>query len=349
MQVSVKRKDVKFYPDPKRVIAQFNRLSDETGKRIIKYVLGMQDQEVTKEINQVLRDYVKRHRNISKVFNRNFDQIDYFSSEFNEDISNIDRNRKLLIGAYFTKEYSIESAAFFNPSIVEDPDQTELHPGEKRVILSFRATGEGHISSIVFMSGVIDGQNNISFTSKGTMLDEPEKVNQYVYDKQSFKNKLEIMNFPDNTLPPTVVLDQLEDSFTFEQLKKIIEKTEKTFKTSEKKTLTLKQIMWLASSHYEIDFSLDTSLSERVIFPLTYMEQNGIEDARFVRFIDDDKSVRYFGTYTAYDGSIVMPKLIETESFYNFNLSPIEGKFAKNKGMAFFPGKSKGNMPCFAE
>lgn len=342
MQVNVDRKNVKFYPDFTRVIARFNRLSDQTGVRIINHVLQMPDNEVHKEVTKVLRDFVKRHRNISKNLENNFFSLDYLFEDMGIKIDTVDKPRQLLIGSFFTREISVESAAFFNPSIVLHPDQSELHPGEKRVILSFRATGEGHVSSIVFMSAVIDPKNNLTYGERGKMLDEPEKTIQYVYDKESFRNKLDKMQFPDDTLPPSVVVDQLSNTFTFDELKKIIEKTEKSYQGSDKKTLSFKQIMWLASSHYEIDFSLDTSLSERVIFPLTYMEQNGIEDARFVRFTDDDGSVTYFGTYTAFDGSIVMPKLIETRDFYNFQLSPIEGTFAKNKGMAFFPRKIKG-------
>jgi predicted GH43/DUF377 family glycosyl hydrolase len=163
-----------------------------------------------------------------------------------------------------------------------------------------------------------------------------------MYDKKSFQNKLNIMKFYDTTLPPSVVLEQLADMFTFEDLMKVINKTKKTYRFSPKETLTLKQIEWLASSHYEIEFSLDTSLSERVIFPVSNTEKNGIEDARFVRFTDDDGSIKYFATFTAFDGSIVLPKLIETDTFYNFKISPIEGKFAKNKGMALFPRKING-------
>jgi len=342
MEVNINRKETIFYPDPKRVIAQYNKLPDDTGIRIIRYVVNMSNDAVTKELNQVLRDYVKRHRNISRIFERSYNNLSYLFEELDIKPGKIEKNKQILIGSYFTKEYSIESAAFFNPSIVEHPDQTELHPGEKRVILSFRATGEGHISSIVFRSAVIDEQNNLSFAPRGKMLDEPERVEQYVYDKKSFQNKLNIMKFYDNTLPPSVVLDQLDDTFTFKDLRKVINKTKKTYKFVNKGTLTLKQIEWLASSHYEIDFSLDTSLSERVIFPVSNTEKNGIEDARFVRFTEDDGSIKYFATFTAWDGSIVLPKLIETDTFYNFKVSPIEGKFAKNKGMAFFPRKING-------
>jgi predicted GH43/DUF377 family glycosyl hydrolase len=239
-------------------------------------------------------------------------------------------------------EYAIESAAIFNPSIVEHPDQTKLQPGEKRIILSFRATGEGHISSIIFRSGIIDKNNNVIFEERGKMLDEAEKIVKHVYDKLAFKEKLEEMKFYDNTLSPYVILDKLNDRFTYKELKKVVEDTRKSYPFSEIETLTLEQIMWLASSHYEIEFSMDTALSERVIFPISATEKNGIEDARFVRFVDDDGSIKYFATYTAYDGSVIMPKLLETETFYYFTVSPLQGEIAMNKGMALFPRKIKG-------
>lgn len=342
MQVEVIRKDIKFTPDATRVIARYTVFSHDTNKRIIKNVLAMGDEDVATSVNHVLRGYAKRHRNISKVLEKHFAKLSYVLEDMNIDPSGIDSNRMLLIGSYFTMEYAIESAAIFNPSIVEHPDQTKLQPGEKRIILSFRATGEGHISSIVFRSGIIDKNNNVIFEERGKMLDEAEKIVKHVYDKQAFKDKLEEMKFYDNTLSPLVILDKLKNQFTYKELKKVVEDTRKSYPFSEIETLTLEQIMWLASSHYEIEFSMDTALSERVIFPVSATEKNGIEDARFVRFVDDDGSIKYFATYTAYDGSVIMPKLLETESFYYFTVSPLQGEIAMNKGMAFFPRKIKG-------
>lgn len=342
MEVEIKRKDTRFNPDPTRVMARFSNFSYDTNMRIIRNVLAMPDQEVTVAINQLFRGYTKRHRNISKVLTKHFYKVAYLLKHLDMKPENIDSNRKMLIGSYLTMEYAIESAAYFNPSIVEHPDQTELLPGEKRVILSFRATGEGHISSIVFHSGIIDKNNDLRFHERGKMLDDAEHVIQHMYDKKVFMNKLEEMKFYDKTLPPNVILENLNDEFTYEELQRVVEETRKTYKFSEIETLTLEQIMWLASAHYEIEFSRDTSLSERVIFPLSETEKNGIEDARFVRFVDDDGSVTYFATYTAFDGSIIMPKMLETKSFYEFKVYPIQGEIAMNKGMALFPRKING-------
>jgi predicted GH43/DUF377 family glycosyl hydrolase len=101
-------------------------------------------------------------------------------------------------------------------------------------------------------------------------------------------------------------------------------------------------MMWLASSHYEIHFSIDSAISERVIFPVSATEQRGIEDARFVKFTDDNGEITYYATYTAFDGMTILPKLISTKDFYDFKILPINGEIARNKGMALFPRKING-------
>src|SRR5664280_926686 len=145
-----------------------------------------------------------------------------------------------------------------------------------------------------------------------------------------------------NKTSPVFVLEKLGDSFTYGNLKKAVEETRKTHELSLNKELIINQMMWLAKSHYELEFSLDSAISERVIFPTSETERNGIEDARFVKFTDDDGEVTYYATYTAYDGMIILPKLLETKNFYHFKSLPIHGEIAQNKGMALFPRKIKG-------
>ena len=190
MNVIVSRKDVKFNPDPSRVIARFHYTNDERSKNIIRKVFDMPEDEAKIALNQVLRGYSKRHRSISRIFENHFNKLSHLLNELNINPDDIEEYMKVLIGSYFTMEYSIESAAFFNPSIVEDPDQSELQTGEKRVILSFRATGEGHISSIVFRSGVLDENNDLLIEPVGKMLDEAENIKRYIYNKESFEAEL---------------------------------------------------------------------------------------------------------------------------------------------------------------
>jgi predicted GH43/DUF377 family glycosyl hydrolase len=138
------------------------------------------------------------------------------------------------------------------------------------------------------------------------------------------------------------IMDQLGDNFTYGELMKILAIAIKKPDISEDQIKILNHVMWMASSHYEINFSIDSSISERVIFPVSATEQKGIEDARFVKFTDDNGEVTYYATYTAYDGIAILPKLISTKDFYNFKILPINGELARNKGMALFPRKIKG-------
>jgi len=343
MQVTVTRKDSKFLPDPSRVIARFLYISNERSKNIIRNILAMSDSEVNIALSQVLRGYSRRHRNISLIFETHFNKLSDLFDELEIKPGKVNQSRKALIGSYFTMEYSIESAAFFNPSIVEDPDQSELGPDEKRVIFSFRATGEGHISSIVFRSAIIDKNSNLIIEPVGKMLAEAERIKRHIYNKKSFIKKLDEMSDFDNKISPIFVLEKLGDSFTYGELKRAVEETKDIHQLSPNKKLIINQMMWLAKSHYELEFSLDSAISERVIFPTSETERNGIEDARFVKFTDDNGDVTYFATYTAYDGITILPRLLETKDFYHFKGLPIHGELAKNKGMALFPRKIKGN------
>ena len=378
MQVAVTRKDFIFSPDPSRIIARFLYLNDERSADIIRKVLAMPEKEVNIAISQLLRGYSRRHRNISRIFEKHFAKLAPIFDKIEVDEKDLSVPQKALIGSYFTMEYSIESAAFFNPSIIEDPDQSEIRSDEKRVIFSFRATGEGHISSVVFRSGILDRNNNLTIEPVGKMLAEADVIKRHVYNKKTFRKKLVEMQDQAKSISPAIVnkidqlqdqkkvfspsisdnpkenkeqgsfispafiLDKLGDNFTYGELMKnlVIAKTVPNLPEDHRKILN--EIMWLASSHYEINFSIDSAISERVIFPVSATEQGGIEDARFVKFIDDNGEVTYYATYTAYDGMTIMPKLISTKDFYDFKILPINGEIAQNKGMALFPRKING-------
>ncbi|MDA3957225.1 glycoside hydrolase family 130 protein [Oceanispirochaeta sp.] len=341
MQVNVKRRDITFNPDFSRVIARYLYTGDERSAIIIRSVLELSDEEVKDKLNQVLRRYSKRHRNISQVFEKHYKLLADLFTQMEIDIDSIDLHRRNLIGAYFTMEYSIEAAAFFNPSIVESPDQMGLVPGEKRVILSFRATGEGHLSSIVFRSGILNKDGHFTMDPVGTMLAEADRIKRHVYHKEQFLMDLNELQEYSSGPTPSVVLSSLGDDFTYGELETCIRNAPDKHGSSMDEKAFFNQIMWLASSHYEIEFTLDSSLCERVIFPISSTERRGIEDARFVRFTEENQT-QYYGTYTAYDGISTMPKLIETKDFYHFKVHPLHGNIAKNKGMALFPRKIRG-------
>lgn len=206
--------------------------------------------------------------------------------------------------------------------------------------MSFRATGEGHLSSIVFRSGVLDQNNELTFEPAGSLVDIPEAVKRHVYDKASFIEKLHETGVYEDVIEP--VMGRLSETFIYGELQASIEVELHDPKISRTRREKIETVNWVASSHYEITFSMDTAISERVIFPISYTESNGIEDARFVRFTSENGKIRYYATYTAYNGYTILPKLIETEDFYHFKVLPLHGSQAKRKGMALFPRKVGG-------
>ncbi len=340
MKIIVERKPNRFQPDFKRVIIRFLDIGQKRTNDLIKKVVEMEDKEVELTLTQTLREFSRRHRNLTHKFLQHFEKAVNLLDEKNFNYTKLSDARKLLIGSYFSMEYSIISAAFFNPSIVESPDQTALEEGSKRIIVSFRATGEGHISSIVFQTGIIDRNSNLIFENTGHHVDEAEVIKEHQYSKKTFIAKLMEMGLDKGIV--SMVTSPLNDKFLYDELLDQINKTIQLNNANEDKKRNIKEIMWLADSNYEINFSRDTHISERVIFPISYSERKGIEDARFVRFVDEKGQVRYYATYTAYDGHAILPKLIVTKDFLNFEVKPLHGEGAQNKNLALFPRKING-------
>jgi len=340
MAVTVKRKKIHFYPNPKRVIARFYMpVKEDRAKIIVNDIAQFDEEEASRILNKILSNFSKRHRNISKIFENSFSSLKEILGNINEK-KPLSLKKKLLIGSYFTTEFAIESTAFFNPSIIEAPDQSNLQEGQKRIIVSFRATGEKHISSIVFRQGIINKDNSLKFQQEGRLVDVPETIKRYVYKKSIFLKKLSEMHIQKDVV--NTAMDKLGETFIYGELKHSIDETLKQVTITPSKKKVLDALMWLARSHYEVKFSLDTAISERVLFPVSYAEVNGIEDARFVKFTDDDGKVTYYATYTAYDGFTILPKLMKTTDFYHFKVMPINGAYAQNKGMSLFPQKING-------
>ncbi|WP_255569045.1 glycoside hydrolase family 130 protein [Roseomonas alba] len=228
---------------------------------------------VEEELEATLHEFGARHADLTSILAERYAHI--------RDLLGLDEDpiqeRRLLIGAYFSHEYSFQSAALFNPSIVEHPDQSGLARDELRFAMSLRATGEGHISSICFRSGIVGGAGEIR-------VDPPSHF---------------------ATTPRRTSAARLTDS-------------------------------------YDVAFSPGTELDERVIFPITPPQRNGIEDARFVRFVEDDGRATYFATYTAYSGREIAPEMLRTDDFRRFSFVPLRGEAIRNKGMALFPRRIGG-------
>ena len=243
-----------------------------------------------------------------------------------------------------TAEYSIESAALFNPSIVPHHNQRNLPAGAVRFIMSLRATGEGHVSSIVFRTGVITADHQIQIDPCGRLARPIRVVPDKQYDKPLFRRKLKDIGVHDGAVD--LVLDRLADSFTSAQLEHAV--TEARDAASEKLQLeaSLQDIRWLAQSNYQLELPREAEASEVVIFPQTDNESHGIEDLRMVRFVDDDGTVTYYGTCTAFDGYRVLPQLIETRDFLRVGVHTINGACARTRAWRFSRGGSAGTMRC---
>ena len=243
--------------------------------------------------------------------------------------------RRLLIGAYFSHEYSVEAAALFNPSIVAAPDQGGLPAGAMRFVMSLRAVGEGHLSSIEFRSGAVDANGSMSIDAPGTYLVGGRRSFPDPFDKAHFGAKLLELG-ASNDLSSSV-LNRLGAQFTVDELEISLAALEEHGPPHAIWFETAKIIRVLASSNYVTTFAPDSALAERVIFPAGPNETRGMEDARFVQFTAGDGSTKYYATYTAYDGFQILPQLIETEDFVRFSVSTLSGSAAQNKGMALFP------------
>jgi len=331
----IKRKSDRIMRDPSRVITRLH-LPDNAQRiaKIIQRVLDLPDTEVQVLLAQILLDFSNRHKDINRVFERHMNEVkDYVPQNIT-----LSEAQRAVIGACFTMEYSIESAALFNPSIVPHPDQSQLDDGSLRFIMSLRATGEGHISSIVFRSGVIDAHGEFLFDPTSDYVVTPDIHVDPVYDRHLFRLKLCEMMACNEVAAH--LLDQLPETFSFYRLKKEIEalRSNPVFPV-EHQDETFAIVFWLANSNYGVSFEHNDLVSERVIFPVSKNESRGIEDARFVQFFNDDGQVTYYASYTAYNGVTILPQLIETKDFINFNILTLNGKAVQNKGMALFPRK----------
>ena len=326
-------------PDKRLVITRpFRPTSESHTLNIVNRLLALSEPEAKTLLAQTLKDFAHRHKDIQSTLMSNYQRI----AGYIKDQAALSEPRKLLLGACFTMEYSIESAALFNPSVVIYPKQNQLKQGQTRVIFSFRATGEGHISSIVFRSAIIDRDNSIFLESISPFLGTPEIVLDAAYDRELFQAKLaELGQFSETA---RAIFQHLPASFTPEEMSGAIAVVRESGAAAPADLEdTIGHIKWLAESNYEVFFPHGQLISERVIFPLSQNESNGVEDARFVRFAGgDDGGVTYYATYTAYNGREILPQLITTKDFHRFKISTLNGPLARNKGMALFPRKING-------
>ena len=334
----VERTEVILRPDPRRVLIRFfSPGTPDRIERVISRLMTLDVQKTEQRLALVLHRFESRHVDLETIFLKHYDVV---ASHTVTDATP-SRERQLLIGAYFTSEYALESAALFNPSIVPHPDQSGLAGDKLRFILSLRATGEGHVSSLVFREGVMDAAGFICMEEQGSLVTGPELVHNRSYSKEIFAAKLYELGYDNDDT--TEVLGGLGATFTLSELKRQVAHDRSAIRRyGADREDTLSVMTGLAEQNYEIRFEGTHPLSERVIFPRMNHHNQAIEDARFVRFEDDDGATMYYATYTAYDGRTFLPQLLQTEDFRTFRFITLNGAGVANKGMALFPRKING-------
>jgi predicted GH43/DUF377 family glycosyl hydrolase len=337
--MDVKRTGIILKPTNSRVVIRpFEVTSEHRIEKIIARVSSLTEREVECLLEKVMREFHERHQRTREFFLNRFEQV---RKHLLTD-QPISGSRRLLIGSYFAQEYALESAALFNPSMVWHPDQSGLPAGSRRFILSLRATGEGHISSITFRSGVIDAANRIRMDEPTQFVAAPDLVPNALYDKAHFHRKLTEIGI--NGTLTNQVMAALGDYFTLDDLGHTLQNVLRNNRGRQNEFEPIAHAMLvLAKANYEIRFDPGLNISERIIFPSSPTESNGIEDARFVRFTHDDGRVCYYATYTAYDGRVVLPQMLETEDFLHFKVNTLNGPEVRNKGFALFPRMVNGH------
>jgi predicted GH43/DUF377 family glycosyl hydrolase len=338
----VTRLPIKFTADDRWVVTRpFFPGGEARVRRVCDRVVALSDRQVEQVLAQVRRNFYPRHHRMDLELQEHFNQ----ANDLVPDLSDISETRKLLIGAYFTMEYAFASAALFNPSIVPHPDQSGVGRDSLRFIMSLRATGEGHVSSIVFRTGVIGPDHSVDFSPapehRHRMRISPDRR----YEKSLFCRKLRAMVVDEQAM--TIVMDRIPESFTFVELEHAIEQTHQDQPDMHWLGETTDSMTWLARENYQLSLPAEADISEMVVFPQSDNESMGIEDLRLVRFVEDDGSATFYGTYSAYNGTHVLPQLMQTNDFHQLQMHTLNGACVQNKGLALFPRRIGGHyMIC---
>jgi predicted GH43/DUF377 family glycosyl hydrolase len=336
--MDVQRTGIILKPNNSRVLCRPFELRDsQRALKIIARIMELPDAAIDDLQTQVLSEFHGRHQRAVNFF------LDRFEAVKDQVLTDrpLDERRRMLIGAFFTQEYSLESAALFNPSLVWHPDQSDVPPGSRRFVLSLRATGEGHVSSLCFRGGIVDANCRIQLDPPTGFVTPPQVVPNSEYEKTLFLRKLLELGMVNGL--SEAAIQPLGETFTMEQLEANVRTALRQHPGRRREwDPTAKAMLALAKANYEIECDPAGDISERIIFPYSPTESNGIEDARWVQFTEDDGSVCYYATYTAFDGNVIFPQLIETDDFLHFKISTLNGTEARGKGMALFPRKING-------
>jgi predicted GH43/DUF377 family glycosyl hydrolase len=333
----VERLDVRLNADPGRVLLRSYPTSGPTHARnLIARTLALAEPEVEALWRDIELEFGGRHRDYGGHALARFEEIRPLLPGDAE----LSEPRRLVLGASFLMEYSLECAALFNPSIVAHPDQSAAAPGSLRFLLSLRATGEGHVSSITFRQGCIDAAGEVSLEAGSRFVTGPRLGGEQRYDSGRFRRML--LDLGLSSAFARKAFESLAEQFTLAELRESLTRLRDARRDLDPEAgqdqAIADRILSLALSNSEVVFPPDLAISEQALFPFTPSQSNGIEDARFVRFEDGT----YYGTYTAYDGHHIMPQMIATRDFRSYRFMILSGAAVQNKGMALFPRKVNG-------
>ena len=340
------RSGTRLLPDPSRVIARLfvpgQELAGESEPQatvVARRVLALDEGDVERALADIMRRFGARSPSLTDTFRHHADRISGHVP--GTDLSDA---RRLLLGATFTHEYAIEGAALCNPSMVASPDQRDAPEGGLRFVMSVRGIGEGHRSSIGFRTGTVHADGTVAVDAAG-----PQPlvggVTSGSLDRDAFHGKL--LELGEDGESAAYVLDDLDRKFGPDDLERGLLRLRAQHDTRQNAEDTIRRLRVIAARSYTTRFPSDSALSERVLWPATAAESHGMEDARFVRFVDDG-AVTYYATYTAYDGVAIAQQLLETSDLVTFSASPIVGRAAADKGLALFPRRIGGRFAALS-
>jgi len=333
----VRRLPIRLEGDDRRVIVRPFVLSNSRVRTLFERLDEMEEGATAQLLREVEAGYGDRHADLRATFDEHF----AIAADLIGWKGNWSQGRRTLAGAYLTMEYAIDSAALFNPSIVPHPNQSELGAGDVRFLMSLRATGEGHVSSIVFRTGIITSDHKVNIDPLPAKLHRSRVAPDRSYERALFRRKLAEMGVNGEVVDR--VLQRVPERFKLEQLSLAAEEARLEIDRLGNSGEIVRTMLWLAQSNYHIDLGRGASIAELVIFPMNDEESRGIEDLRMVRFVEDDGRVAHYGTYTAYNGFRTMPMLMCCNDFRRIEIHSLNGSAALNKGMALFPRRIGGN------
>jgi predicted GH43/DUF377 family glycosyl hydrolase len=329
------RLDLTLNPDPARVIIKLfvpgedAALIRSRASGIVERIAKLDDDETDRLLRQTLERFGDRHHDLETTFRHHYDLVHHRVARG----SDLSPTARLLVGAYFSHEYSVEAAALCNPSMVAHPDQGDLADGQLRVAISLRQIGEGHLSSIGFATAVLGPDTRLCVADRpGPLLTGRRAGVRHRRDLLAAG----LAEQGWDTEAAATVLDALADRFDDDDLQRAVSRLPADLLTRGTTQEALEQVRRTTAASYAVSFPGEVPLHQRVLWPATPPESNGMEDARFVRFIDGDE-VEYRATYTAYDGRHIAGRLLRTSDLQHFEVTPLRGAGADNKGMALFP------------